>query len=219
MNLVSIEIQGKPCDVPEGVTAIQALWHAGYEMVKGIGCLGGVCGACTFTYRRQGESGVKTGLACQTLIESGMSFSPPVSIVAEGARYRVQDIQDPQAGLIQYYPETRRCTRCNACTEICPQAIDVRGCVVKALSGEFSSVSELFYNCVMCGLCTVVCDVGIKPNLVSLYARRSQGAHLQMPPERLLKRLQEIESGAYASQWQEILQSDWESPQSQKTNI
>lgn len=204
--MVTIEIQGKSCQVPGGITAIQALWYTGQELIKGIGCLGGVCGACTFTYRRKGDPGVKTGLACQTLVEEGMGFSPPASITMIRSKYRFPEVNDSKASLLKYYPETRRCTRCNACTLVCPQDIDVRACVLKALSGEFTTVSDLFYNCVMCGLCTVVCDVGIRPNLVALYARRSEGAHLSPRPENLLKRLQEMRSGAYASTWQKILQ-------------
>jgi Fe-S oxidoreductase len=203
--MINIEIQGKSCQVPEGITVVQALWYTGHELVKGIGCLGGVCGACTFTYRRKGDPGVKTGLACQTLVEEGMGFSSPVSLTITRTKYRFQEIDDPKASLLKYYPETRRCTHCNACTLACPQGIDVRACVLKSLSGEFAAVSDMFYSCVMCGLCTVVCDVGIRPNLVALYARRSEGAHLIPRPENLLKRLQEMKSGAYDSEWQKIL--------------
>jgi len=203
--MITVEIQGKSYRVPEEITVVQALWYTGHEILKGIGCLGGVCGACTFTYRRNGEAGTRTGLACQTLVEEGMVFSPPVSLTVARAEYRISEIQDPRASLLKYYPETRRCTRCNACTLVCPQGIAVQGCVLKSLSGEFSSVAEMFYSCVMCGLCAAVCDVGIKPNLVGLYARRSVGASLSPFPENLSKRLQEMEHGIYASEWQKIL--------------
>jgi succinate dehydrogenase/fumarate reductase-like Fe-S protein len=204
--MITIEIQGRSYQVPEGITVVQALWYTGHEIIKGIGCLGGVCGACTFTYRRNGEPGTQTGLACQTLVEAGLVFSPPASLSVARAKYRISEIEDPCASLLKYYPETRRCTRCNACTLVCPQGIDVRGCVLKSLSGEFAAVSEMFYNCVMCGLCAVVCDVGIKPNLVALCARRAQGAHLSPFPENLSKRLQEMEHGAYVSDWQKVLE-------------
>ena len=210
MGIITVEIQGKIHQVLDGVTAIQALWNTGHELIKGIGCLGGVCGGCTFTYRRKGDPGVKTGLACQTLVEEGMSFSVPVSITATRAKYRIQDIKEPEASLLEYYPETRRCTRCNACTLVCPQDIDVRACVLKALSGEFSSVSNMFYNCVMCGLCAAVCDVAIKPNLVALYARRSHAALCSPLPENLIKRLREVEGGVYVADWQKIFEKGGE---------
>jgi succinate dehydrogenase/fumarate reductase-like Fe-S protein len=206
--MITVEINGKASQVPEGITAVQALWYTGHELIKGIGCLGGVCGACTFTYRVKGEPGVKSGLACQTLVQEGMAFSLPASLAVPRVKYSISEIREPKADLLKTYPETRRCTRCNACTLVCPQNIDVRACVLKALSGELEAVSEMFYNCVMCGLCTVVCDVGIKPNLVSLYARRVQGAFLSPKPDNLSKRLQEIEGGAYASEWQKALETN-----------
>ena len=218
-GVVTVEIKEKPYQVPEGVTALQALWHTGHELLRGIGCLGGVCGACTFTYKVQGEFGVKTGLACQVLVGEGMSFAPPVSVAQSRPQYLFQGVpqstsqgssnegEGPQSGLFKVYPESRRCTRCNACTLVCPQEIDVRACVVKAVAGGFSEVSEMFYNCVMCGLCASVCDVSIQPNLVGLYARRMVGVHLTPRPENLLKRIQEVESGVYESAWQEVLQN------------
>lgn len=203
--MITVEINGKAYQIPEGITVVQALWHTGHELIKGIGCLGGVCGACTFTYRKKGEPGVRTALACQTLVEPDMVFSPPASMTASHARYRIQELKDPRADLFKYYPETRRCTRCNACTLVCPQGIDVRACVVKALSGEFAAVSDLFYNCVMCGLCAAVCDVSIKPNLVALYARRTQGARLSPRPVNLAMRIQELESKVYTPSLKKVL--------------
>lgn len=204
--MVTVEIQGKPYRVSEGVTAVQALWQTGHRLVKGIGCLGGVCGACVFSYRKKGEMGMKTGLACQTPVEDGLSFAPPASLVLDRPSYRIGD--DPGTEVFQYFPETRRCTRCNACTMVCPQRIDVKTGVVKVLSGEFAPAAETFYDCVMCGLCAVVCDEGIKPNLVGLYARRAQGARLAPFPENLLRRLEEVQAGAYAGVWAEVSRRD-----------
>ena len=45
-NFVTVEVMGKKHQVPEGITVIQALWYTGHEMIRGIGCLGGTCGAC-----------------------------------------------------------------------------------------------------------------------------------------------------------------------------
>jgi len=202
---VTVEINGKLCQVPEATTVIQALWYTGHELIRGIGCLGGVCGACTFTYRKKGDPGIRSGLACQTLVEPDMVFTVPSSITISRAKYHIQEIEDPQADLIKYYPETRRCTRCNACTLVCPQEIDVRACVVKALSGEFAAVSDLFYHCVMCGLCAAVCDVSIKPNLVALYVRRTQGAHLSPRPHHLTMRIQELQCKVHIPLLQKVL--------------
>lgn len=50
-RMVTIEISGKQYEVPEGITVIKAMWYAGQEVVRGIGCLGGFCGACAAYYR------------------------------------------------------------------------------------------------------------------------------------------------------------------------
>jgi hypothetical protein len=44
-KMVTIEIAGKTHQVPEGITVIKALWYTGQEVIRGAGCLGGVCGA------------------------------------------------------------------------------------------------------------------------------------------------------------------------------
>ena len=40
-RMVTIEIAGKKVEVPEGITVIKAMWYAGQEVVRGVGCLGG----------------------------------------------------------------------------------------------------------------------------------------------------------------------------------
>lgn len=208
MKPITVQIGDRTFEVPAGVTVIQALWITGHALVRGIGCLGGVCGACTFTFRRKGAVGVSTGLACQTLVEPGMSFSLPASIAVDRRRHPLDGEQAPRDRVLAAYPETRRCTRCNACTQVCPQQIDVRACVVKALEGDFATVSELFYDCVMCGLCAAVCDVSIKPNLVALYARRIHGASQIGMPGNLERRLEEIAGGKFRDRWEAVQELD-----------
>lgn len=208
MKSVTVEISGGVCQVPEGMTVVQALWHTGHPLLRGIGCLGGVCGACTFTYRQQGEAGIQSGLACQVAVKEGMAFTLPASFAPGHIRDQILDVEEPQAGLLEYYPETRRCTRCNACTLVCPQEIDVRAGVVGALTGDFSEVSEKFYNCVMCGLCASVCDVAIQPHRVALYARRVQASHRMPVPEDLLERVRQIQNGHFDADWEQHLHGD-----------
>jgi hypothetical protein len=45
-QMVTVEIEGKPFQVPAGVTLMKAMWYAGKEVLRGAGCLGGFCGAC-----------------------------------------------------------------------------------------------------------------------------------------------------------------------------
>src|SRR5206468_3999821 len=94
------------------------------------------------------------------------------------ATYQMAELKDPKQDLFNLYPEAPMCRNCNACTEACPQGIDVRDGVWKAVFGDFKSVSEMFMDCVMCGLCVPVCIADIAPNLVALYSSRAQGVHL-----------------------------------------
>jgi len=84
----------------------------------------------------------------------------------------------------------------------------VREGVWRAVFGDFKAVSEMFMDCVMCGLCNPVCIADIAPNLVALYASRAQGAHFTAKPERLAHRIKEIEDGRYDAEWKSVLSMD-----------
>lgn len=206
-NLVSVEIMGKTYSVPEGLTMLQAMWYTGHDVVRGAGCLGGVCGACAATYRTQDDTRLKTCLACQTQVEDGMSYYLAYPYYPNRkVPYKFEEIKDPKQDLFRFYPEAAMCRNCNACTEACPQGIDVRDGVWKAVFGEFKKVSEMFMDCVMCGHCIPVCIADIAPNHVAVYASRVQGIFLTKLPENLNMRMQDIESGKYDERWKEILQ-------------
>ncbi len=201
---VTVEIRGRRYEVPEGVTILQAYWSAGEEPIHGVGCLGGVCGACTVTYRVGDPPQTKTGLACQIPVQEGMSFSLLPIEISRKSHYHLAALQDPKRELLHHYPETKRCVSCRACTLVCPQEIDVMGGVLKAIHGELETVAESFYNCVMCGLCAMVCDVKITPHLVGLYARRVVGREQGCRDELLSKRIREIEQGTFDREWEQI---------------
>ncbi len=204
-KMVTVEIAGKTYQVPEGITVIRALWYTGQEIVRGAGCLAGFCGACATYYRTKDNPKVRTCLACQTAVEDGMSFTMVPPFPARKATYQMSELQDPKQDLFNLYPETPMCRNCNACTEACPQGIDVREGVWKAVFGDFKSVSEMFMDCVMCGLCAPVCIADIAPNFVALYVSRAQGVHFSPKPERLDHRIEEIQSGRYDAEWERIL--------------
>lgn len=204
-RMVTVEIAGKTYQVPEGITVIKALWYTGQEVIRGIGCLGGFCGACATYYRTKDDPKVKTCLACQMAVQDGMSFSMVPPFPARKAIYQMAELKDPKQDLFNLYPEAPLCRNCNACTEACPQTIDVREGVWRAVFGDFKVVSEMFMDCVMCGLCAPVCIADIAPNLVALYASRAQGAHFAEKPLRLLQRVKEIEEGRYNAEWDRIL--------------
>ena len=67
-KMVTVEIAGKKYEVPEGITVIKALWYSGQEVYRGIGCLGGYCGACATYYRTKDDPKVRTCLACSMAV-------------------------------------------------------------------------------------------------------------------------------------------------------
>lgn len=202
---VEVEINGRRHMVPEAITLVQAMWYTGHNIVRGIGCLAGVCGACSTVYRTKDERDLKVGLGCQLLVEEGISFSLVPSYPTQKTTYRFEEIKDPKQELFKFYPEVALCRNCNACTEACPQHIDVRTGVWKAVFGDFKEVADLFLNCVMCGLCTPVCIADIAPNLVAVYARRAQGIFYTERPPQLMTRIKEIEQGKYDAEWKKVL--------------
>jgi ferredoxin len=202
--MVQIEISGTQYQVPAGLTAVKAVWYTGQTLTRGIGCLGGVCGACSVIYRIRGHYELKYGLACQLVVEEGMSFSFAPHIPSSKATYHLEEIKDPKQELVKYYPEAALCRNCNTCTEACPQGIDVRGNVWRAVFGEFKQVRDETLNCVMCNLCIPVCIADIAPNLVFLYARRTFNYFYEKKTPNLTARLSEIQAGKYQSDWDAI---------------
>jgi ferredoxin len=205
-QMVTVEIEGKPFQVPAGVTLIKAMWYAGKEVLRGAGCLGGFCGACATYYRTKDDPKVKTCLACSMAVEDGMSFSFMPAFPARKASYNLSELKDPKQDLFELYPEAPLCRNCDACTQACPQKIDVREGVWKAVFGDFKAVSDMFMDCVMCGMCAPVCIADIAPNLVAVYASRAQGVHFTEKPEGLATRIKKITDGEYQEDWDRILQ-------------
>jgi len=187
--------------VPAGITVIQAAWHIGRDTTRGVGCLGGACGACPISFLLPGSFYNQSGLACQTLVEEGMSItflpSDPPKKQATPLPSGPPDAQH----LFRYYRETRRCVSCGACSNVCPQGIDAMGGVRAAINGDLDAVSEKFTSCVVCGLCASVCGARIQPHRVGLYARRLVGAFGQKDAPQLLSRIEAISSGQYDAEW------------------
>lgn len=203
-NRVAVEIMGKRYQVPPGITLIQAMWHTGHTISRGIGCLGGVCGACSTLYRTPGSHELKSGLGCQLIVEEGMSFSLSVSFPVQKPIYKMNEIADPKQDLFKYFPEAALCRNCNACTEACPQGIDVRTGIWKAAFGDFKAASDLFLSCVMCSLCVPVCIAEISSNQVGLYVRRTQGVFFTERPPQLNARIDEIKKGKFSPEWEKL---------------
>ena len=55
-DLVPIFIMGKRYMVPSTLTIQKAFEYAGYQLIRGCGCRGGICGACATVYRTPGSA-------------------------------------------------------------------------------------------------------------------------------------------------------------------
>ena len=76
-----------------------------------------------------------------------------------------------------------------------------------AINGGLKEVAERFSSCVVCGLCATVCNAGIRPHRVGLYARRLVGAFYEKEASHLLNRIEEIRSGQYNAEWNTVMSS------------
>ncbi len=76
--------------------------------------------------------------------------------------------------------------------------------VLNAIRGELKPASDHFYNCVMCGLCAMVCDVRITPHWVGLFSRRVVGRSGEDIDLGVNQRIQEIEEGRFQEEWKKV---------------
>ena len=203
---VSIDFMGKTHQVSKDLSLLGALLEIGWDSVKGLGCMGGCCGACAAFYRLSGESHVRSGLACRTPVKDGISFSLAGHYHSPKPTYDLKELENPKQDLFDLYPEVTTCRNCEMCVQVCPQGINPMHGVWYATFGDFAKVAEMFKSCVQCGQCARVCSVGIRPSLVAVYASRVQGACLMDPPPALLDRLAKIESGSHQKEWDAVLQ-------------
>lgn len=190
------------------MTVIQTMWWLGRSLTRGIGCLGGTCGACPISIRFPHRFDVKMTLACQTPVAEGMilTFLQPDTAKREITSLPTGSLTGNE--LLQHYPEIRRCTACQACSSACPQGINTMVAVREAVNGDYAAVAERFDACVMCGLCAVVCGSGIQPQRVGMYLRRLQGAFYPKKATQLLERIDEIASGKFNKEWENVMQSN-----------
>ncbi len=190
--LITLELEGRKIRVPEGLTVIEALWDTGHEVKRGIGCLSGLCGACTVAYLEAGAQRVKFGLGCQLVLEEGMNVIMLPYFPSRVARYDMESMESPLDALHEMYPELKTCNDCKACN-ICPEWIDVAAVVKNAKDANYLPAAEKVMDCHMCGLCASRCPKSIAPQFVGLYIQRSCARQRALPPN-LEKRLKEMDA-------------------------
>jgi len=209
-DLVPIFIMGKRYEVPSTLTIQKAFEYAGYQLLRGCGCRGGICGACATVYRMPGSPRIYVGLACQTVVQPNMYLAMVPFFPANRAVYNIEELKPDAAALMKHYPELAKCMGCNTCTKSCPMDIPVMEYISAALRGDLEKVAELSFPCVMCGICTSRCPAELAQYNIAILARRLTARHIQPVAQHLQEQIQRIEAGRYERPLQELIASDVE---------
>ncbi|MHC4663374.1 MAG: 4Fe-4S dicluster domain-containing protein [Planctomycetota bacterium] len=205
-SFCNIYIMGKRYSVPDTIPIMKALEFCGYRLIRGVGCRGGVCGACATVYRIQGDPTLKVALACQKVVEPEMYLAQIPFFPAGRAAYDDVEKLEPTAATIRnLYPEIARCMGCNTCTKSCPQDIKVMEYISAALRGDIETVAKLSFECVMCGLCTTRCPANIVQPNIAILCRRLFGSRIAKKSPELARRTKEIKDGEHDKPMQAVM--------------
>ena len=205
-NMVNIYLYGKKYEVPSSLTIMNAMEYAGYQLVRGVGCRCGFCGACATIYRIKGQNELKTCLACQTKVEDNMYIATLPFFPLVKQPYDINKVRPTEQIMMQRYPEIYACVGCNACTKACTQELNVMQYIAYAQRGEFEKCAEESFDCVMCGVCSSRCPAGISHPQVAMLARRITGKYLAPKTEHLEDRVQEIKNGTFEELLEALMQ-------------
>jgi heterodisulfide reductase subunit C len=209
-DLVPIFIMGKRYQVPSTLTIQKAFEYAGYQLIRGCGCRGGICGACATVYRMPGSAKIHVGLACQTVVQPNMYLAMVPFFPANRAVYDLEELKPDAQTLLKYYPELAKCMGCNTCTKSCPMDIPVMEYISAALRGDIEKAAEISFPCVMCGICTSRCPAELGQYNIAMMCRRMTGRHIQPQAEHLQDMIARIKSGRYEEPLKQLMTSDLE---------
>ena len=202
---IRIQILNKWHAVPREATIMQAIEYAGHQFIRGCGCRGGVCGACSVVYRMPDSFEIKTGLACQTKVMENMQLMQLPYFPVNKATYELDELVASGDQVMALYPEISNCMGCNTCTKSCPMEINVMGAMSEILKGNIEEVSRMTIGCTMCGLCAGRCPVGLTPFLYSLLCRRLDGRHIKVPFIDVGARVEQIERGDFNEEMDKLV--------------
>lgn len=216
-QLATIYIMGKEYKVPSTLTILQAIEASGFLFVRGCGCRGGFCGACSTVYRTKDSYKLKVALACQTKIEDGMYLAQIPFYPGNKATHNINKIKPTTETLCMMYPEIMRCISCGSCTKVCPQDIKVMDYINAAIRGDYKKIAELSFDCIMCGLCATRCPAEIVQYNVALAARRIYGSHVMKKAPHLDKRLEDIKTKKFISEIETLMKNSLDQLKEQYT--
>lgn len=207
-ELVPIYIMGKRYEVPSSLTIMKAMEWAGYTLIRGVGCRGGFCGACSTVYRIKDDPKLYFGLACQTVVKPEMYLGQIPFFPAKRASYDINELEAKATTLFQVYPEILRCLGCGTCTKACPQELNVKGYMAAAMRGDIESLANMSFDCIMCGLCAARCPAEEPQYNIAILARRLYGKYLAPRSAHLAQRVSEIQQGAFDAELTELKNLD-----------
>lgn len=209
-TMVDVYLVGKKYSVPAGLTIMDAMEYAGYQLVRGCGCRSGFCGACATIYRIKGEQELKVCLSCQTTVAHNMYVAYLPFFPGNKRIVDIEDIKPTEQIMMQLYPEIFNCIGCNACTKTCPQGLEVMQYIAYAQRGDFEKCAHASFDCVACGICASRCPAQITHAQVGLLARRLTGKYIAPESEHLTERVAQIERGEYTEILEQLMQKPLE---------
>jgi formate hydrogenlyase subunit 6/NADH:ubiquinone oxidoreductase subunit I len=195
--LVPIFIMGKRYLIPSSLTIQKALEYAGYQLVRGVGCRGGICGACGTVYRIPKDHTIKVGLACQTVVERDMRIAVLPFFPANRKAYNLRQVLPEPDIFARFYPEIMRCMGCNTCTKSCPMDISTMEYISAAIRGDIEKAATLSFDCVMCGLCTARCPGELGQYNIGILARRLYGRYIARKATHVHEMVERVAQGRY----------------------
>jgi len=205
---IPIYIMGKQYDVPEQLTIMKAMEHSGYRFIRGCGCRGGICGACSTVFRREGDYKIYTGLACQTVVEEGMHLTQLTFYPALRQAYDYAGVEPVAETVHQLYPEVFRCVACNACTKVCPMDVEVLDYISAVKRGDLEAATQISFDCIQCGLCASRCFAEMPQYHIAQLVRRLYGGKLAPKAEHLAQMVADIRDGKYDADIKELMAMD-----------
>lgn len=194
-----IYYDGERLTVPTGRTLLAALESAGMRLIRGVGCRGGVCGACTVLYRIRGEAAIKAALLCQDMVQDGMEILPLPYVPQKRANHEPVSDADasPAYQVNNLYPEVNHCIMCRECTRICPMHLDVMEYVGMVKRGDLRGAARESFTCIQCLACVMRCPSQISQPNAALAARRFHGREEMPRAEHLTKMLVRMQASDF----------------------
>lgn len=203
-KMIKVYISGEMYEVPEGSTIITAMEFAGFQLKRGVGCREGYCGACATVYREKGDYKLKGGLACQTVVQEGMSLALIPFVPAEKPVYDLEELEPDVSTFVKLFPNVFRCVSCNTCTKACPQEIKVMDYIQAIIRGNLERAANLSFDCIRCGLCALRCPSEIVQYNNAILARRLYARYLAPKSPELEAKIKEVENGKFDKEIREM---------------